>query len=68
MSTIASRKTRSKVLIAIIILVVIQGNFLPPYLPNFIVFGWVPFQLLNYWLYAVELSVLGWLLARQIIR
>jgi hypothetical protein len=56
------------VLIAVIILVVIQGNFLPPYLPNFIVFGWVPFQLLNYWLYAVELSVLGWLLARQIIR
>ena len=50
--------TASKWLLFFIALVVIQGNILPPYLPNPILFGWLPFQFLNYILYAIELSIL----------
>lgn len=66
-STVARRRQRVKILGVVIGLVIVQGNLLPPYLPNPILFGWLPFQFLNYWLYAVELSILCGLLAREII-
>lgn len=47
----------SRNLAIVIALIIIQGNILPPYLPNPLVFGWIPFQFLNYFLYAVELSI-----------
>jgi len=54
----------AKMWIIILALILIQGNLLPPYLPNPIVFGWIPFQFLNYILYAIELSIACYFFAK----
>lgn len=54
----------SNILLVLIALVIIQGNIIPPYLPNPILFGWMPFQFFNWVLYAIELSILCYFYAK----
>lgn len=35
------------------------------YMPNPILFGWLPFQLFNHWLVAIECAILGYLFCRN---
>ena len=53
-----------KRLLFITVLVVIQDNF-TCYLPNPILFGWVPLQLFNHWMVAVECAILGYLFCQN---
>lgn len=53
------------VLMALIALIFVQGIILTPYLPNPILFGWIPLQALNMVLCALETSVVGYFYARN---
>lgn len=55
---------RFKVLVALIILVFMQDNC-TAYLPNPILFGWVPMQWFNHWVVAIECSVLGYFFCKN---
>lgn len=53
-----------KTLLAITGIVICQDVF-TCYMPNPILFGWLPFQLFNHWLVAIECSILGYLFCKN---
>ncbi len=56
--------TEFKVLIVLVIIVFMQDN-LTAYLPNPILFGWVPLQWFNHWIVAIECSILGYFFCKN---
>jgi solute:Na+ symporter, SSS family len=55
----------NKVLMAAVAIVFVQGLLLPPYLPETILFGWLPLQLFVAVLVAFELALIGFFYARN---
>ena len=53
-----------KRLLCITLLVACQDIF-TCYMPNPILFGWLPFQLFNHWLVAIECAILGYFFCRN---
>lgn len=60
-----SNTTGHKVLMTLVAVAFVQGLILPPYLPETIVFGWVPLQTFVASLTAFELAIIGFFYARN---
>lgn len=56
--------TTFKVLLVLTLIVICQDIF-TCYMPNPILFGWIPFQWMNHWFVAIECSILGYLFCRN---
>lgn len=54
-----------KALMVLVVLAFLQGLIVPPYLPETIVFGWIPLQTFVASMTAIELAVIGFFYARN---